>query len=100
MSYKEEFPHFELDVQIPDGFEDNSWHNDVCPNWIKNNSDGSVINLWIDYKNPEEREMKKGKRFMIFHFKNDEDLSIDSANFSYHGNDYNVILKMIEEFSN
>jgi len=57
MGYKEEFPDYVLDVQIPEGFEDCSWHNDVCPHWEKilNKQTGERLELWIDYKEVEKR---------------------------------------------
>lgn len=61
-NYREEFPDFELDVTIPEGFEDSSWHNDVCPSWYSEELDAE---LWVDYKNPEDREMAGCPRFLV-----------------------------------
>lgn len=60
-SYKTEFPDFELDVDLPEGFEDNSYHNDAMPNWIDENRN---LILWIDYKDKERSEMQ-GLRFCL-----------------------------------
>lgn len=62
MSYREEFPDFELDVTIPEGFEDQSWHNDVCPSWYSEELD---VEMWVDYPKAEEREMQGYHRFQL-----------------------------------
>ena len=59
--YKVEFPDFELGVEIPEGWYEASWHNDICPSWEW----GDLYKLFIDYKNPQDREMSELKRFCI-----------------------------------
>lgn len=59
--YRVEFPAFgELDVQLPEGFEDTSWHNDACPSF-----EAKGVRVWVDFKNPEDRESDASKRFAI-----------------------------------
>ena len=65
MSYQTEFRDFVLDVEIPEGFEDQSWHNDVCPRFDKQLPNGNWLVLWVDYLNPEDREYPKEKRFVV-----------------------------------
>lgn len=47
--YKREFPDFFLDVAIPDGFVDESWHNDAMPSFGKALPNGKILRLFIDY---------------------------------------------------
>lgn len=58
-TYSTEFPDFVMDVVVPSDFKDTSWRNDVCPSFMAHG-----LCLWIDYKEPEKREMQ-GKRFAI-----------------------------------
>jgi hypothetical protein len=63
MTYKTEFPDFVLDVTIPAGFEDNSYHNDVCPHFTKDIGASDFLCLWVDFANPSEREYSGHARF-------------------------------------
>lgn len=65
MSYKTEFPDFVLDVEIPEDFADQSWHNDVCPRFDKQLQNGTWLVLWVDYLDPNDREYTKEKRFAV-----------------------------------
>lgn len=70
--YKQEFPRFKLPkgVTIPKGFEDISWHNDVCPSF--SNVEKNIV-LYIDYDDLEEREEPEGKQFTLLFDSLDED---------------------------
>jgi hypothetical protein len=51
------------------GFEDDSWHNNICVSFIKpctfhGRPDGTVITIWVDAINPDNREMDND-RFMV-----------------------------------
>lgn len=59
--YKKEFPDFELDVELPERMIDSSWHNNTMPSWRYYRF---PIEIWIDYKDEEQREMQ-GKRFSL-----------------------------------
>jgi len=59
MTYKTEFPDYDDTISLPEGWADDSWHNDVCPKIIK----GAVV-IWCDYKNPERRETM-GHQFIV-----------------------------------
>lgn len=65
MSYKTEFPHFILDVTIPDGFADQSWHNNACPSFEKQLPDGQYLIIWVDYADPKDRDYSQFPRFSI-----------------------------------
>jgi hypothetical protein len=62
--YRTEFPDFPADDMpaIPQGFEDSSWHNDSCPNFT---SEELGLRIWIDYADPEQREIREGSRFSL-----------------------------------
>lgn len=62
MSYKTEFPHFgEIEVEIPDGFEDVSWQNDAYPCFADSKR---RLFLWIANRDSAQRELETA-RFMI-----------------------------------
>ena len=63
--YKTEFPDFKLDVIIPAGFIDNSWHNNQMPCWIRELSDERMAVLWIDYADPALRDHPQNARFIL-----------------------------------
>lgn len=66
MTYKTEFPDFDYELTIPEGWIDDSWHNDVCPK-IYN---GKLV-IWCDYLDPDKRE-SEGSQFTV-------SLNIDDA---------------------
>lgn len=59
-----EFPDFDQATlpTIPAGFEDISWHNDACPSFEHK---GLGLHLFVDYEDPEEREMASPVRFRV-----------------------------------
>ena len=64
--YQEQFPDFPtLDIAIPSGFRDSSWHNDACPSWVRE-GEGVDVYLFIDYPERDKRELPDGKRFMLW----------------------------------
>lgn len=59
--YVREFPAYgALDFTVPEGFEDISWHNDVCPSFA-----GKGFLLWADFKMVEWRELADTQRFAL-----------------------------------
>lgn len=64
-TYRSEFPEFTLDVVIPSGFKDESWHNDAMPCFTKSIADERTLRLWIDYTNPDMREFDTAPRFAL-----------------------------------
>lgn len=67
MTYKQAFPDFELDVRLPEGFKDVSFHGDMMPTFSKELTDKSVIYLFIDDKDPEKRLSGGAERFYLHH---------------------------------
>jgi hypothetical protein len=65
MTYKTAFPDFTLDVTIPDGYVDHSWHNDACPRFEKQLPDGNYLVLWVNYADPKDRDYPNFPRFML-----------------------------------
>lgn len=63
MSYKTEFPHYDDELTLPDGWVDTSWHNDACPSFEKT-INGTLVRLWCDYKDRSLSEIG-GLRFSI-----------------------------------
>ena len=64
MSYVEEFPSFPEGAipAIPEGFEDVSWHNDVCPSF---KNDALSLTIYVDYPDPNMRELESAAHFML-----------------------------------
>jgi len=65
MNYLDEFPNF--DYTLPDlgkGWEDNSWHNDVCPSLDYSLGGEEIIRIWFDYADPDMRECG-GARYLL-----------------------------------
>ena len=63
MNYRTEFPDFDNELVLPDGWIDSSWHNDVSPSFEKQLGD-ITYKIWCDYKDPEKREVG-GKQFTV-----------------------------------
>ena len=65
MSYLNEFPSF--DYTLPDlgeGWEDNSWHNDVCPSLDYPLEGENIVRFWFDYAEPTISECG-GDRYIL-----------------------------------
>ena len=67
MTYKNEFPDFDYSIpNLGKGWEDNSWHNDVCPSMDYDLGGERMIRIWFDYADPEMRECgADGKRYAL-----------------------------------
>ena len=54
-----EFPDYDIATlpPIPAGWEDSSWHNDVCPSFTIGDTAGAFLHVFVDYQNPDEREL-------------------------------------------
>jgi len=70
MTYKTEFPDYpENDMpRVPIGFDDVSWHNDAMPRF---ENEALGLTLWVDYRDPEQRETPDGKRFLLVNTEHD-----------------------------
>lgn len=89
--WKEMFPDFELDVAIPQGFEDYSWSGNMCPEWA--NIDLQVT-LVIDYKDIEMsdiRESDEQGRFMIHSYP--ESIFMEDGIWDYSGSRCELLLE-------
>jgi hypothetical protein len=96
-TYKTEFPEFgELDVAIPEGFEDVSWHNDAMPSFALPKGDGTYLRLWVDYKDREMSDINHEPyfRFALSH-SDAEMMFISDVAFD---NDFSNILTAIDEW--
>ena len=92
--YKTEFPDFKLDVPIPAGFTDNSWHNDTMPNWIRELPDERMMVLWIDYADPAMRDYPHNVRFVLHLM----DSSLTDVEESFASNDLHEVLEQLTDF--
>jgi|Laugrespbdmm15dd_1035085.scaffolds.fasta_scaffold82834_2 hypothetical protein len=72
MNYKTEFPQFDDSISLPEGWEDESWHNNACPSFSKPLKNNQRLVLWYDYKSPELRDSPSLKRFGLYVEENDE----------------------------
>ena len=88
MSWKTEFPDYDGIFICPDGWKDNSWHNDTCPH-IEKRIDDIVIYVWQDYVDENQRE-SFGKRYL---FKIEAD---DYDVFAYETDDWNEIKNLMK----
>ena len=70
MNYKIEFPHFDYELIIPEGWVDSSWHNDVSPSIEKQFGD-IKYKIWCDFKDPDKREVG-GKQFTVATYDSNE----------------------------
>jgi hypothetical protein len=77
MTYATEFPAFVLGndahgtaVRIPNGFDDESWHNDAMPSWYH---ERDSVRLWIDWADPTQRDTPEFPRFLVFTEVRDDD---------------------------
>lgn len=70
MNYKTEFPDFDYELTIPEGWTDSSWHNDVSPSIEKQFGD-IKYRIWCDFADPERREVG-GKQFVVATYDSNE----------------------------
>lgn len=61
-----EFPGFELDFKLPDGFEDTSWHNNETPSFDKVQRDGTRLRLWVDYADRSKSTLPEDEPYFRF----------------------------------
>lgn len=77
--YRQEFPDYDGELFIPEGWIDNSWHNDVCPRAMhrkfcrfENVTQTIDFSIWQDYIDVNKREYDNGKRYLFqIHVNND-----------------------------
>jgi hypothetical protein len=90
--WKRTHPEFEgIDFPLPEGFKDTSWQHDTCPSF-QNKELG--VQLFVDYANPEMREVKGFKRFTLVEYEDGE--ATDSEALA-HTDDFAEVLTAIDE---
>lgn len=67
-----EFPDFDLSSlpEVPAAWSDESWHNDACPCFLvgtfkHDGNDERKVYAYIDYAEPQEREIPESPRFNL-----------------------------------
>jgi hypothetical protein len=63
-SFRTEFPGFPPGAypNLPESFEDSSWHNDSCPSM---SSGGLGLLVYVDYPDPADREDRSLTRYSV-----------------------------------
>ena len=92
VDYRQEFPDFDNVITLPDGWEDVSWKNDVCPSFF--NKEKKVI-LYLDYEDPAKRENATLTRYGAYPT-NAEGERILHDEWSIEGDDLADVLKRID----
>lgn len=88
--YKAEFPDYDDELYIPNGFVDDSWHNDTCPKVRKLDGETEFL-IWQDYKDPSLRESGGGKRYAFQIIRNETDVV-----FAYETDDLAMIKEVVK----
>ncbi len=74
--YLEEFPDFDTELYVPEGWEDHSWHNDEMPRAILVKEVPFIGEvqycLWQDYVDVNKRERDFRKRIAFYVYVNGE----------------------------
>lgn len=93
-NWQSEFPNFpRLEMpKIPDGFEDVSWRNDACPNFV--NDDLGLI-LFVEPASVSERS-GDFKRFTLYTAGEGGMFACDSRDVVAEADDWYTIIKYIE----
>jgi hypothetical protein len=74
--YAREFPGFQLDFELPEGFEDTSWHNNETPSFDKVQPDGTILRLWVDHADRGKSTLPQDEpyfRFSLARYTADQD---------------------------
>jgi hypothetical protein len=53
---------FRLGLNIPEGWQDSSWGNDVCPSFL---IPAAGLKVFIDHEDPSQREIEDAPRFSV-----------------------------------
>ena len=82
MSYETEFGADWLKSHLAEtllakGFEDTSWHNDICPSFTRfangDDASGDFVRIWVDHYDPAKREADEGEGRFEVHVYRDGD---------------------------
>lgn len=77
-----------IDVLIPEGFVDSSWHNDSSPSWYEEKLN---VKLWIEAADPELRDTH-GPRFALQQYDDNFEYVRDIVM----TDDYDEVLRAVE----
>lgn len=64
-TYQTQFPDYAA-ADMPDmpaSWVDQSWHNDMCPSFVP----CAGLSVWVDYANPDMRQIPEGPRFVVIY---------------------------------
>lgn len=56
---------FELGIDVPGFFVDQSYKNDVCPCFVYDCGSGRSFVLWVDFEVAEKREYQESQRYTL-----------------------------------
>jgi|LakMenE01Jun11ns_1017448.scaffolds.fasta_scaffold9235343_2 hypothetical protein len=95
-NWKTEFPDFpEADMPaLPEGWEDISWRNDACPNFV-NYKLG--VALFVDFAEPEKREIPEYPRFLAYPVYEDGTPASDQPAIA-ESEDFDTVMKIISKY--
>ena len=65
MNYMVEFPHYDDTLIVPQGYQDLSWHNDICPHFERAINPVKSVAIWCDFKEYSKRELGSMYRFTV-----------------------------------
>ncbi|UUV43173.1 hypothetical protein RCCWILLIS_1 [Rhodobacter phage RcCWillis] len=94
--WKTEFADFDAMPDIPADWVDSSWHNDLCPSFTvmqggEGDSNYEFARVWVDYENPELRDIPGATRFQVSFENGESDFHIGIAS-----DDWAEILAYVE----
>lgn len=91
--FKDEFPDYgEMDVPVPDHFEDVSWGNEASPCF---HSKEARVFLYVDYAEPAKREFPELERFGLLEASEDGQHKAEDGHL-LHSDDFARILEKVE----
>lgn len=94
LTYKDHFPHrTPINVEIPAGFVDDSWRDDVCPKFI--NLDMGLL-LWVEEPDPAKRETPDWPRYRLERVKRSPDVYDFLDEVVVESENYDDVLKAID----
>ena len=64
MKYKKDFPNFDYEIPLLEGFVDDSWRNDVCPSFYNPHKH---LKVFFDYEDTLRRECG-GLKFTLYRY--------------------------------
>ena len=92
MSYMNEFPNYDSQLYLPNGWTDSSFKGDPCPSVSKVYRNGGTeveFVIWQDYVDKSKREYDWQMRFMF-------QINVDNVNvFRFETDDINEIKKIV-----